>query len=76
MTTFFILVGYLLLLVGLGLLSSRFFKGTSADFFVVSRSIAHAVVGTNIYFVPYYEDTVGVFDTATSAFSTITVEDS
>ena len=31
--------GYLLLLVGLGFLSTHFFRGTSADYFVASRSI-------------------------------------
>ncbi|MAS92156.1 MAG: sodium:proline symporter [Verrucomicrobiales bacterium] len=49
MTTFFILVGYLLLLVGLGLLSSRFFKGTSADFFVVSRSVGSFLLLMSIF---------------------------
>ena len=31
--------GYLCLLLGLGVISSRFFRGTSTDFFVASRSI-------------------------------------
>jgi SSS family solute:Na+ symporter len=49
MTTFYILVGYLALLIGLGLLSSRFFKGTSADFFVVSRSVGSFLLLMSIF---------------------------
>ena len=49
MTTFYILVGYLALLMGLGLLSSRFFKGTSADFFVVSRSVGSFLLLMSIF---------------------------
>lgn len=49
MTTFFILVGYLALLIGLGLLSSRFFKGTSADYFVVSRSVGSFLLLMSIF---------------------------
>lgn len=39
MITLYIIIGYLLLLMGLGVLSGRFFRGTSADYFVASRSI-------------------------------------
>jgi len=49
MTTFFILVGYLILLLGLGLVSSRFSKGTSADFFVVSRSVGPFLLLMSIF---------------------------
>lgn len=35
----YVIVAYLALLVGLGLISNFFFRGTSADFFLVSRSI-------------------------------------
>ena len=35
----YVICGYLLLLLGLGVLSARFFRGTSSDFFVASRSI-------------------------------------
>jgi solute:Na+ symporter, SSS family len=49
MTTFYILVGYLALLIGLGLLSSRFFKGTSADFFVVSRSVGSFLLLMSVF---------------------------
>lgn len=49
MTSFYILVGYLLLLVGLGLISSRFFKGTSADFFVVSRSVGSILLLMSVF---------------------------
>ena len=37
--TVVIIVCYLLLLLGLGLFSSRFFKGSSADYFLASRGI-------------------------------------
>lgn len=39
MTSLYIIIGYLGLLVGLGLVSNRFSKGTSADFFIVNRSV-------------------------------------
>ena len=39
MTPLIIIVGYLLALLGLGLLSNRFFRGTSKDYFVASHSI-------------------------------------
>ena len=35
----YVVGGYLLLLVGLGFLSTHFFRGTSSDYFVASRSI-------------------------------------
>lgn len=38
-TPLWIIVGYLALLMALGLASSRFFRGTSKDYFVASRSI-------------------------------------
>jgi len=37
--TLILIVGYFGLLVGIGILSGRFFKGSSADYFVVSRSV-------------------------------------
>lgn len=37
--TIAIIIGYMCLLLGLGLLSSRFFRGTSKDYFVASHSI-------------------------------------
>ncbi|MCB1232475.1 MAG: sodium:solute symporter family protein [Verrucomicrobiae bacterium] len=49
MTTFYILVGYLCLLIGLGLVSNKFFKGTSADFFVVSRSVGSFLLLMSIF---------------------------
>lgn len=49
MTTFYILVGYLSLLIGLGVISNRFFKGTSADFFVVSRSVGSFLLLMSIF---------------------------
>ena len=45
----FVILGYLLLLIGLGLFSSRFFKGTSADYFVVSRSIGPFLLLMSIF---------------------------
>ena len=39
LTPLWVIVGYLGLLVGLGALSTRFFRGTSKDYFVASRSI-------------------------------------
>ncbi len=41
--------GYLLLLVGLGLVSRQFSKGTSADYFVVSRSIGPVLLLLSIF---------------------------
>ncbi|MEQ1843166.1 MAG: sodium:solute symporter family protein, partial [Verrucomicrobiales bacterium] len=49
MTSFYILVGYLTLLIGLGILSNRVFKGTSADFFVVSRSVGSFLLLMSIF---------------------------
>lgn len=44
-----IIAAYLGLLVGLGLVSSRFFKGTSADYFVVSRSVGPFLLLMSIF---------------------------
>lgn len=49
MISFFILVGYLSLLLGLGVVSNRFFRGTSADFFVVSRSVGSFLLLMSIF---------------------------
>ncbi|MHC5028359.1 MAG: sodium:solute symporter family protein [Planctomycetota bacterium] len=35
----YVICAYMVLLLGLGVISSRFFRGTSADYFVASRSI-------------------------------------
>ena len=35
------------------------------------KYLGQAVVGTKIYFVPLFQDNVGVFDTSTNAFTTI-----
>ncbi len=45
----FVIAGYLCLLLGLGFVSSRFFKGTSADYFVVSRSIGPFLLLMSIF---------------------------
>ncbi|MGB6219651.1 sodium:solute symporter family protein [Haloferula sp.] len=49
MTSLYIIIGYLLLLVGLGIISSRFSKGTSADFFVVSRTVGSFLLLMSIF---------------------------
>jgi SSS family solute:Na+ symporter len=38
-TALYVIGGYLVILLGLGVVSSRFFRGTSSDYFVASRSI-------------------------------------
>ncbi len=45
----FIVIGYLCLLLGLGYLSSRFFRGSSNDYFVASRSIGPVVLFMSIF---------------------------
>lgn len=47
--TFWIILGYLSLLLGLGLVSKRFFRGTSADFFVVSRTVGPVLLLLSIF---------------------------
>lgn len=49
MISFSILVGYLLLLVGLGLVTNRLFKGTSADYFVVGRSVGSFLLLMSVF---------------------------
>jgi len=49
MTSLFIIVGYLGLLIGLGLISNRASKGTSADFFVVNRSVGSFLLLMSIF---------------------------
>jgi SSS family solute:Na+ symporter len=39
LTPLIIIIGYLCILIGLGVVSTRFFRGTSNDYFVASRSI-------------------------------------
>ena len=39
MSTFFVIIGYLCLLLALGFFSNRLFRGTSKDYFVASHSI-------------------------------------
>lgn len=48
-TPLWIIVGYLSLLIGLGLYSRSLAKGTSADFFVVSRSIGPFLLLMSIF---------------------------
>jgi SSS family solute:Na+ symporter len=48
-TPLFVIAGYLGLLLCLGLFSSRFFSGTSADYFVVSRSIGPFLLLMSIF---------------------------
>lgn len=49
MTSLYIIIGYLALLIGLGLVSNRFSKGTSADFFVVSRTVGSFLLLMSIF---------------------------
>jgi SSS family solute:Na+ symporter len=44
-----IIAGYLALLLGLGVVSGRFFKGTSADYFVVSRTVGSFLLLMSIF---------------------------
>lgn len=44
-----IVVGYLVLLLGLGLLSNRFFRGTSADYFLASRGIGSFLLVMSLF---------------------------
>lgn len=39
LTPLYVIVGYMLVLFGLGVVSTRFFRGSSSDYFVASRSI-------------------------------------
>jgi len=49
LTPLVVIVGYLALLLVLGFVSSRFFRGTSADYFVVSRSIGPVLLLMSIF---------------------------
>lgn len=44
-----IIIGYLLVLIGLGVFSSRAFRGTSGDYFVASRSIGPFMLLMSIF---------------------------
>ena len=47
--TIWIILGYLLLLLSLGMISKRFSRGTSADFFVVSRTVGPVLLLLSIF---------------------------
>jgi SSS family solute:Na+ symporter len=49
MITVGIILGYLALVVGLGVLSGRFFRGSASDYFVASRSIGPFVLLMSIF---------------------------
>ena len=49
MTSLFIIIGYLVLLIGLGLASNRYSRGTSADFFLVSRNVGSFLLLMSIF---------------------------
>ncbi len=49
MTALYVIVAYLGLLLLLGVVSSRMFKGTSADYFVVSRSVGSFLLLMSIF---------------------------
>ena len=44
-----IVLGYLVLLLGLGIFSSTFFRGTSKDYFVASRSIGSFMLLMSVF---------------------------
>jgi solute:Na+ symporter, SSS family len=48
-TSLFIIIGYLGLLIGLGIISSRYSKGTAADFFVVNRSVGSFLLLMSVF---------------------------
>jgi len=49
LTPLYVIIGYLAMLVGLGLVSARFFRGTSADYFVASRSIGSFLLLMSVF---------------------------
>lgn len=49
MTALYIIIGYLALLIGLGVVSNRFSKGTAADFFIVNRSVGSFLLLMSIF---------------------------
>ncbi|MBI1368535.1 MAG: sodium:solute symporter family protein [Planctomycetes bacterium] len=49
MLPLWIILGYLALLIGLGLVSNTFFKGTAADYFVVSRSVGSFLLLMSVF---------------------------
>lgn len=49
LTPLWIICGYLALLMALGIFSTRFFRGTSSDFFVASRSIGPFMLLMSIF---------------------------
>jgi SSS family solute:Na+ symporter len=49
MTSLYIIIAYLGLLIVLGVVSNRFSKGTSADFFVVNRSVGSFLLLMSIF---------------------------
>lgn len=49
MTSLYIIIVYLALLIVLGVVSNRFSKGTAADFFVVSRSVGSFLLLMSIF---------------------------
>jgi SSS family solute:Na+ symporter len=49
MISLYIIAGYLCLLLALGVVSNRFSKGTSADFFVVNRSVGSFLLLMSIF---------------------------
>ena len=48
-TSVYIILGYLALLLGLGLFSGLFFRGTSSDYFVASRSIGSFMLLMSVF---------------------------
>ena len=48
-TPIWVVIGYLVLLLGLGVYSSTLFKGTSRDYFVASRSIGSFLLLMSVF---------------------------
>jgi SSS family solute:Na+ symporter len=48
-TSLFIIIGYLGLLIGLGVISNRYSKGTAADFFIVNRSVGSFLMLMSVF---------------------------
>jgi solute:Na+ symporter, SSS family len=49
MNPLFVIAGYLVLLVALGFAASRFFSGTSQDYFVASRSVGPFLLAMSVF---------------------------
>jgi len=76
MTQLWIIIVYLTILVGVGIISAQFFRGTSRDFFVVSRSIGPvlllmSVFGTTMTAVAMVGSSGGAFSKGIATYGKI-----